>query len=78
MFPASDWDENLVEMPLVTGSRPPSSQLVCVGLPELGVPPPDRLIADHDTAFEHEFLDLRKLSGNPKYSHTQPLMISTG
>ena len=76
--PAVDPDEHLVEVPLVAGARAPPAQLVGLGLPELGAPPPDRLVTHRDTAYEHQLPDSRKLGGNLKYSHTQWLMISTG
>lgn len=41
------------------------------GVPELGAPPPDRLVADHSTAFEHEFLDFAEAEREPEYTHTR-------
>ncbi len=66
MLDAVDTDEDLIEVPPVTGPRPPPAQLVGVGLPELGAPPPDRLVADHDTAFEHEFPDFTEAEREPE------------
>ena len=63
---AVDFDEDFVEVPLVTEPGPPSAQLVGVGLPELGAPPQDRLVTDHDTVLEHEFLDLAEAELEPK------------
>ena len=63
---AVDFDEDLVEMPLVAGPGPPSAQLVGVGLPKLGAPPADRLVTHHDTAFEHHLLDFTEAEREPK------------
>ncbi len=78
MLAAIDADENLVEVPLAAGPGPPSTQLVCVGLPELGTPPSDPLVADHDTALQHHLLDFTETEREPEVSHTQWWMISTG
>jgi hypothetical protein len=53
-------------MPLVTRQWAPSAQLVGVSLPELGAPPPDRLVADHDTAFEHLLTDVTEAEREPE------------
>src|ERR1700739_3868645 len=63
---AVDPDEHLVEVPLVAGARAPPAQLAGVGLPELGAPPPDRLVADRDTAYEHQLLDLTEAEREPE------------
>jgi hypothetical protein len=39
-----DPDEHLFEVPRVAGARARPAHLVGVGLPELGAPPPDRLV----------------------------------
>ena len=57
MLPTVDPNEHLVEVPLVTGLWASAAELVGVGLPEFGTPPPDRLVTHYDTAFEHEFFD---------------------
>ena len=64
--PAVDPDEHLVEVPLIAGARAPPAQLVGVGLPELGAPPPDRLVAHRDTACEHQLLDLTQAEREPE------------
>jgi hypothetical protein len=66
MLPTIDPNEHLVEVPLVTGLWTSAAELVGVGLPEFGAPPPDRLVADHDTAFEHKFLDLTEAERESK------------
>jgi hypothetical protein len=63
---AVDPDEDLVEVPFVAGVGAPTAQLIGVGLPELGTPAPDRLIADHDTTRQHQLLDLTKAQREPK------------
>ena len=60
------FDEDLVEVPFVTGAGAPTAQLIGVGLPELGTPAPDRLITDHDTTCTHQLLDLPKAQREPK------------
>src|ERR1700758_370233 len=64
--PAVDPDEHLVEVPLVAGARAPPAQLVGVGLPELGAPPPDRLVTHRNTAYEHQLLDLTEAEREPE------------
>ena len=63
---AVDFNEDLVEVPLVTGPGPPSAQRVGVGLPELGAPPAVRLVTHHDTAFEHHLLDFTEAERKPE------------
>src|ERR1700745_3380169 len=53
-------------MPLVAGARAPPAQLVGVGLPELGAPPPDRLLTHRDTAYQHQLLDLTEAEREPE------------
>src|SRR6202453_3496761 len=53
-------------MPRVAGARAPPTQLVGVGRPELGAPPPDRLVAHHDTTCQRQLLDLMKAQREPK------------
>ena len=55
-----------LEVPLVAGARAPRAQPVGVGLPELGAPPPDRLIAHRDTTCKHQLLDLTKAQREPE------------
>ncbi|EME24478.1 hypothetical protein G418_06062 [Rhodococcus qingshengii BKS 20-40] len=78
-----DPDENFVEEPLVAGASTAATQPIRVGLSELVTPSPDRLVGDHDTTFEHEFLHVAEAQREPKivnrkYSHTQWSMISLG
>jgi hypothetical protein len=75
---AVDPDEHFVAVPFVTVPWAASAQPAGLGLPELGAPAADRFLADRDTAFEHEFLDLTEAKRERKYNHTQWLMISTG
>jgi len=63
---AVDPDEHFVAVPFVTGPWPASAQPAGVGLPEFGAPASDRFVADRDTAFEHEFLDLTEAEREPK------------
>ena len=64
--PAVDPDEHLVEVPFVAGARAPPAQLVGVGPPELGAPPPDRFLTHRDTAYEHQLLDLTEAEREPE------------
>src|SRR6185295_13094049 len=63
---AVDADEDLVEVPPVTGLGSAPAQLVGVGLPELSAPAPDRLITQHNTTRKHQLLDLTKAQREPK------------
>jgi hypothetical protein len=63
---AVDADEDLVEVPPVTGLGSAPAQLVGVGLPELRAPAPDRLITQHNTTRKHQLLDLTKAQREPK------------
>ncbi len=74
---AVDSDEHLIEVPLVTEPRLPSSQLVILGVPELRAPPAGRLVADHDTVFELRLVDFTDAARERTKNHTQWLMIST-
>jgi hypothetical protein len=49
LFPI-DGEEDLIEMPLVTGLYPPSAQLVRVVLAKCATPLADRLICEDDPA----------------------------
>jgi hypothetical protein len=51
-------DDHLVQMPLVSGPGSPPAQLVGEILSELGAPSADRLVGDHDAAFEHHLRDV--------------------
>src|SRR4029078_7209342 len=66
MSNAVDADEDLVEVPPVTGLGSAPAQLVGVGLPELGAPAPDRLVADNDAALQHQLLDLTEAEREPE------------
>jgi hypothetical protein len=57
---AVDRQEHLVEMPPVAGSGLAAAQPAGLFPPELGTPPPDRLITHRDTAYQHPLLDLTK------------------
>ena len=66
MLGTVDADEDVVEVPCVAGPGTPSSQLIGVGLPEFGAPPGDRLVAEHNTAFEYKFLDVTEAERESK------------
>src|SRR6185503_17848836 len=52
-------------MPFVAGPGPAPAQPVGVDLPELRAPLPDGFVADHDTALQHQLLDLTKAQREP-------------
>src|SRR5271163_418296 len=66
MGDAVDLHKHLVQVPLVARARAAAAQLVGVGLAELVTPAPDRLIAHHDTTYQHQLLDLTKAQRQPK------------
>ena len=53
---ACNADDNLVEVPLVTGCRKTAADLVGIALPELQRPLSHRLMADQDAAGSQHFL----------------------
>jgi hypothetical protein len=53
-----DRDEDLIQMPLIPGPRPPAAQLIGILLPELPAPLADGFVGDDDTADEEEFFDV--------------------
>jgi hypothetical protein len=61
-----DFTQHPVEVPLVAGVQAPPAQLIGVGLPELGAPPPDRRVTDHDTASQHHLLNLMEAQRKPE------------
>ena len=44
-----DREEDLVQMPLVAGSRLSLTELIGIGLPEFPAPLPDRFVGDEDS-----------------------------
>ena len=62
---AADLDEYLVQKPCVAGFGSASAQATRVFGPELSAPCTDRLVRDHDTAGEHQFLDVTQAQGEP-------------
>src|SRR5271166_523030 len=66
MGDAVDLHKHLVKVPFVARAGAPATQLVGVGLPELVTPAPDRLVAHHDTTYQHQLLDLTKAQPEPK------------
>lgn len=66
VLPTVDPNEHLVVVLRVTGLWTSAAELVGVGLPKNLVHPADRLVADHDTAFEHEFLNFTETEREPE------------
>jgi len=62
---AIDGDPYLVQVPVVTGLRPPAASLIGVILPELLTPAIDRFVGDFDTTFEKAFLNVWVAQGEP-------------
>jgi hypothetical protein len=50
--------ENLVQIPFVTGSRPAATEFVGVVLTELATPFADGLVGHDNTPFKQQFLDV--------------------
>jgi hypothetical protein len=61
----TDRDEYLIEVPSVPWAWPAAAQPVGVGLPELGIPLPHRLVGDHDAPFQHHLLHLTQAQWEP-------------
>src|SRR6266850_1655728 len=61
-----DFEEHLIQVPLVTRPRRSAAQTVGVSLTELEAPFSDRLIRKGDTATGHQFLDIAKAQREAK------------
>jgi hypothetical protein len=72
------FDEDLVQVPFVSGPGLSAAQRACVPLPELGAPAAHRLIGDGAPRSNMSSSTSRNDSGKRKYSHTQWEMTSTG
>ena len=62
LFPI-DGEEDLIEMPFVTGLCPPSAQLVGRVLAKFLAPLPDRFIGEDDPTLGHQFFDIAIAEG---------------
>ncbi len=58
MLPAIDPDEYFIEVPFITGSRPPAAQFVDICLTKLEAPFSDRLISNDDATHSHDLFDI--------------------
>ncbi len=61
-----DRDEDLVEMPFITGFGAALAQCIRVGLSELQAPLAYCLVGHRDTAFCQQFFDITAAEGEPK------------
>jgi hypothetical protein len=55
---ATDAQKDLVQVPLITGSRAPPTELMGMGLPECPAPIPHRFIGQDHPALGHELFDV--------------------
>ena len=55
-----NFDDNLIEMPLITRLWPLLTNLIGVALRRFETSPFDRFVGDRDTSIEHHFLDVTK------------------
>jgi hypothetical protein len=62
---AIDGDQDLVQVPFVTGPRSAAAYLIGIILPELLTPATDRFVGDLDTTFEKDFLNVSVAQGEP-------------
>ncbi len=76
--PAADRDEHLVQAPGAAWTQPHGAELPGVGWPEPGNPASDRLVAQIETPFSQEILDVRRLRLKRKYSQTACWTIDGG
>jgi hypothetical protein len=53
-----DAEEHLIQVPLVTRSRAPATELIRIGLPKLLAPLPDGLVGDQHATDKEEFFDI--------------------
>ena len=63
---ALDGEKHLVEMPIVTGSRPTATELVGVGLAKLAAPLANRLIGYNDSTLKEQLFHVTKTETEPK------------
>src|SRR3954453_11128196 len=55
-----DLQEDLVQMPFITGPGTPSSKAIDILLAELVAPAPDRLVAEHHSTSRHHLFNIAK------------------
>lgn len=55
-----DFQEDLVQMPFITGPGTASSKAIDILLAELVTPAPDRLVAEHHSTSRHHLFDIAK------------------
>ncbi len=65
MFPATDFDDHLIEMPASARSRATTLKIASDQPPEFQEPAPDRLIRNVDATLGQQILDIAKRQGEP-------------
>src|SRR4051794_18257330 len=78
MLHPADLDDDLTEVPLVSGAGQSPPDPFGERLAELERPLPDGLVTDHDAACRQHLLDHAQAERKRKYSHTAWLITSAG
>src|SRR5262245_23200748 len=63
---ALDRQKHFVEMPLVTGPRPSTTELIGIFLAKLTAPLANRVVGDDDSAFQEYLVDVAKAQAEPE------------
>jgi hypothetical protein len=66
MSNAVDLEENLIQMPPVAGSSPPSTNAIGIRFAELVAPAPDRFVANHHATCRHHPFYITKAHAEPE------------
>jgi hypothetical protein len=75
---ALDGQKHLIEVPLVTGPRPATTQVVGILLAKLTALCANGLIGHDHAAFHQQLFDIAEAEAEAEIQHTAWLMISTG
>ncbi len=65
MFPAADFDDHLVDMPMYTSARTTAPKIDGHQPPEFQEPAPHRFVRYIDATFGQQVLDITKRQGEP-------------
>ena len=75
---AIDFEEDLIQMPLIAGLWATAFELVSVDLAELAAPLPNRCVGHEDAARGKEFFDITVAEGETEVEPDGVAMISAG